>query len=461
MSNLTIKVDTVDVTAYANLGTFKLNFKRNDFNTLRLAFENSHFIPATPNTVFVIEVLLGAVNLFTGQVMGSNLSFQSNDTHTAIINAVDYNALSLLYSVMSFDFSAGDHNDKQILTDIFTTFSPNPITTHVIDGSATSIVFTDSSLRRMLDDLANANSRFWYWDADKELHWFANTGETAPFGLSDTPNNTTTFKYGELRYKVDKNGILNVTGGSLVCWQDGLRAGMAIAITNSHLSWAAQTFIINEVEMTVVDKVNGIYEYFVSFGDVPKPRITDYIQRSNKGVSTVDRGLVQTLENDTGKFYRSDGTWNIPAAGMTDPLTERGSIIYRGASAPAELKHSDTGKYLETHGDGADPLWSYIGSHTTQAIVTGSRTLGTEYQNTSGKTMIVTVTVSKAGGTGLTARIKTSSPADTYVITNQGHDSDGGTIYTAITVVVPPGYYYKIDSTSASTLEYWTEWTLG
>ena len=39
-------------------------------------------------------------------------------------------------------------------------------------------------------------------------------------------------------------------------------------------------------------------------------------------------------------------------------LTERGSIIFRNATVPAELKHGTDGQVLTTKGDGADPIWA-------------------------------------------------------------------------------------------------------
>lgn len=50
---------------------------------------------------------------------------------------------------------------------------------------------------------------------------------------------------------------------------------------------------------------------------------------------------------------------NVAAAGalMNSVLTERGSIIYRNATIPAELLHGTDGQVLTTKGDGADPIW--------------------------------------------------------------------------------------------------------
>ena len=307
MSNLTFKIDSVDVTENVVFGSFKLNFKRNNFNTCAFMLKNTILI--SPGSTYVVEILLGASKIFYGHVISSDLEFYSADTYLIKINACDANMLVMSYTTTSHDYSSGAYTEKQILEGIFSGWTPYPITTHVITGDLYAIKWTDASVRRMIDDLANAKGRYWYFDGDMELHWFASTGETAPFGLSDSPNDITTFKYGNLKVKVDKDGIYNVIGGSLICWQDGLRAGMALPITNSFLGWTAETFIITEVEMSVLNKA-GLYEYRVSFGN-QKPRITDYILRSNKVASTVDAGLVPPLPNDTTKYLRGDGSWSV------------------------------------------------------------------------------------------------------------------------------------------------------
>lgn len=330
MSNLlTIKLDGVDKTSYALMDSFKLNLKTNDFNTLSIKFKDIHIEPTTPGAVVLIKVILNATGatLFDGHVHDAVLEFYKLDGDITTCQCVDAVAAGQLYgNTTTGDYTAGDHTEKQILTEFFDAqgWVPNPVGAHAITGVLPSIKFNMSSMKRAIDDLAAVNSRLWYWDGDRELHYFASTGEVAPFNFSDTPNNTTTFLYGKLRPKLSKDGVWNTSGGSLICWQDGLRAGMAITITNAHLGWVARSFIINEVEMRYaggnilnVDK----FEYTINFGDVKKPRVTDYIVRSSQNVSTVDRGLVPPLENDTTKFLRSDGVY-AAASGSVPKLDD-------------------------------------------------------------------------------------------------------------------------------------------
>ena len=54
------------------------------------------------------------------------------------------------------------------------------------------------------------------------------------------------------------------------------------------------------------------------------------------------------------------GAANVAAAGavMNSLLTERGSIIYRNATVPAELLHGNDGQVLTSKGHAADPIWA-------------------------------------------------------------------------------------------------------
>lgn len=454
MSNLTFKIDSVDVTENVVFGSFKLNFKRNNFNTCAFMLKNTILI--SPGSTYVVEILLGASKIFYGHVISSDLEFYSADTYLIKINACDANMLVMSYTTTSHDYSSGAYTEKQILEGIFSGWTPYPITTHVITGDLYAIKWTDASVRRMIDDLANAKGRYWYFDGDMELHWFASTGETAPFGLSDSPNDITTFKYGNLKVKVDKDGIYNVIGGSLICWQDGLRAGMALPITNSFLGWTAETFIITEVEMSVLNKA-GLYEYRVSFGN-QKPRITDYILRSNKVASTVDAGLVPPLPNDTTKYLRGDGSWSVGSGSipkLDDCLAPDDNTDLNASTSKHGLLpklNGNSSYFLNGLGNWAIPAGGGGAAWPTPIVTTYN-----QYQRVSGGYnynysyhLIVLVYCASAGAATriLTAYVNGVLVAKQYW--------DGASCSGFITFVVPRGQSYMVYYPSPTDF-LWTE----
>ncbi|MFA4973636.1 MAG: hypothetical protein WC683_13580 [bacterium] len=100
----------------------------------------------------------------------------------------------------------------------------------------------------------------------------------------------------------------------------------------------------------------------------------------------------------------------------------------------------------------------------------GGRALGTNYQNTSGKMMFISVTIMVSNIAANFARLNAylgvaSPPATTVAIQNSQADATTNGI-AALSIMVPNGYYYKFDSTGSVvgagsiTLVSWYEWEL-
>lgn len=101
------------------------------------------------------------------------------------------------------------------------------------------------------------------------------------------------------------------------------------------------------------------------------------------------------------------------------------------------------------HTQGTDAAFTAI-SQTEPA-----RSIGTQYQNTSGKIRIVTVGALASGGSrNLMVYVKSSSPADDEMGRQDILENKEG----MVTFIVPPNYYYKVDGTA--TKQEWHEWDL-
>jgi hypothetical protein len=122
----------------------------------------------------------------------------------------------------------------------------------------------------------------------------------------------------------------------------------------------------------------------------------------------------------------------------------------------------------DPHGQYLKEVDEYIGP-TVQQDVTASRAVDTVYQNTTGKPMWVAVTVRPQkveGGGSVSYYIRTDgdNPPVTQVA-QAGRPlvaNESGSIYTTMTVVVLPGYYYQLfaDVTGSITpaVTRWFEW---
>jgi hypothetical protein len=88
-----------------------------------------------------------------------------------------------------------------------------------------------------------------------------------------------------------------------------------------------------------------------------------------------------------------------------------------------------------------------------------TRAIDTVYQNTTGKLLMVTVTVGCNASSGQ-ALIGASNPPTT-VVANPGTVTAANTFFPT-TFIVPVGYYYEILTSSGVISKwYWTEWTIG
>ena len=94
---------------------------------------------------------------------------------------------------------------------------------------------------------------------------------------------------------------------------------------------------------------------------------------------------------------------------------------------------------------------------TTQNIVTGSRAIGSVYRNTTGKTMMVTVSfdsASSSSGTAVTDSSSSPSTVVAYVATASGIN----VIFPMTFLVLNGNYYEIVQNTGTLLLTYWTEW---
>lgn len=101
---------------------------------------------------------------------------------------------------------------------------------------------------------------------------------------------------------------------------------------------------------------------------------------------------------------------------------------------------------------------------SAQAVVTGSRALGTAYHNTGKTAMYVLVTLSctSSGGAnfGQANALTDSAATPTTVVASTFNGSTTATVYEHLGFWVLPGNYYKVVVTNTTvTLVAWTEWS--
>lgn len=277
---------------------------------------------STNSELIVLDQANGR-RIFAGIIKEVTKKFYKTDGYTEECLVQDYSRLiDDVGDGVTKSYSS--QTEKAILQDLFSTYCSDIIVgADVIQGSSTSIDYENDSLRRAIDALADQNSRKWYVDYHKNFHYFTLGDKTAPFGLSDSPDEVSTFKYGlDMEYTEDI--VDSEKRGKLTCWRDGLFSGQVIQITNSKLSWSAEEFLIYEVEAIPIAKESGdmVMQYRITFGGKPE-RITRRIADSDTELAGVQTLAVPKtiLISVPGTLYTgSNVTYEVPIP-FTDGFT--------------------------------------------------------------------------------------------------------------------------------------------
>lgn len=217
-----------------------------------------------------------------------------------------------------------------------------------------TIDFTGMSLAGAVDEIAKLSAAGWYVDYSKALHYFASEADAAAFGLSDTPNDTTTFGYSNLSIPDESTGLRNAVyfipgegltptwyedagsiatygrreaslrdervtvqgtmddlaaaflaenanprrSGTLTTWKAGLRPGMTVQITSADHGLAAEAFRVTDVEMTF-PTFEDDPRFVIGFGDKPitlASQLSAMVRRVDS-ISAVAQGSVASLSD--------------------------------------------------------------------------------------------------------------------------------------------------------------------
>jgi hypothetical protein len=203
------------------------------------------------------------------------------------------------------------------------------------------------------------------------------------------------------------------------------------------------------------------------------------------GVTLTDEGAgsIEIAASVTPLSLETNGTPNssqallnlVAGAGVTLTDEGAGSIEIAASVTPLSLETNGTpnssqallnlvaGTGITITDEGAGSIEVAAtggggGGPTAQNVVTGTRSIGAVFQNTSGKPMWVTVTVSLPGGVnGLNMLTDASNPPTTVVASIFGGVA---TAAVSFSFVVLPGNFYELAVSVGAgfTLDTWIEW---
>ena len=212
--DVTVEIDSVDRTSYITPGSFDIKSKLTaKLDTCKFTMESARAVEPTEWQEVIVRD--GADKIFGGYIVSKEEEIGNNLDVDFLIAASDYGILTEK-SIIKAEYL--QQTDGYILDDLFTTYLPTVNATTFVTTVETHerIRFNRSTLREAIDLLAEMAEAEWFIDYDRNLHFFQDQDSVAPFSLSQSPDNTTSYPFDDLVKFTDGTGAINrveIVGG--------------------------------------------------------------------------------------------------------------------------------------------------------------------------------------------------------------------------------------------------------
>lgn len=191
--------------------------------------------------------------------------------------------------------------------------------------------------------------------------------------------------------------------------------------------------------------------------------VTAILPVANGGTGAGDVAAARTiLDVPQRNGTNASGTWNINISGnaatATSASTFSGTVnVATQATGSLAIANGGTG---QTSASTAAAALGVPGYNQQWNSVIGSRAINTDYQNTTGKPICVSVAVTtvSAGANNPTFWVSTGTPATTGTVVSYFTNGTTNTINVTVgPVIIPPNSYYQVQAAVGTSIAYWAE----
>lgn len=184
---------------------------------------------------------------------------------------------------------------------------------------------------------------------------------------------------------------------------------------------------------------------------------------ANGGTGAIDAAGARTaLDVPANDGTGANGTWSINIGGNAATATSAASLsgsVAAGSQITGILNIANGGTGQSSAANAASALGVNGAGQSWQSLI-ASRAIRTDYQNTTGRPISVSVTLTNvtAASNNPTLWVHTTTPATSGVAVSYFSNGTTGNIDATVgPVIIPNNAYYRVQAAVGTTIVYWAE----
>ena len=259
-------------------------------------------------------------------------------------------------------------------------------------------------------------------------------------------------------------GITTFSNPNALLVSSSASALTTLQASNTAVLSTSSTGVVGYAVGTTANRVLRTDGTTISFGQVTLTTdVTGTLPLANGGTNAIDAAGARTnLDVPSKTGDGATGTWGIDItgnAGTATSATTYAGTINVATQSTGVLAIANGGTGQSSASTAANAL-GVPGAGQSWASFVASRAINTDYQNTTGRPICVSValTTVSAGANNPTFWVSTTTPATGGTVVSYFTNGTTGTINATVgPVIIPDQAYYRVQAAAGTGISYWAE----